>query len=190
MQTEPTLRVLRNSHVFALGDVAVSSGQSAAAMDRLPATAQVALQQADYVAWNIWASLNNRPLLKFSYQHLGDMMSLGSAKGAVSLPIPVPPPLSAAAQAGPLSEILRVAGVKLSTTYSGASDGVTVEGPLAAALRRAAYLYRQPTDQQRLRVAASWAGQASKQAAEVARQILGGRSSGGRARGDASSPGE
>lgn len=117
-------------------------------------------------------------------------MSLGSAKGAVSLPIPVPPPLSAAAQAGPLSEILRVAGVKLSTTYSGASDGVTVEGPLAAALRRAAYLYRQPTDQQRLRVAASWAGQASKQAAEVARQILGGRSSGGRARGDASSPGE
>ena len=171
-QTDPTLRVLRNSHVFALGDVAVT-GQDA---KRLPATAQVAFQQADYVAWNVWASINSRPLLKFNYQHLGDMMSLGATRGAVSLPIPVPPPLSAAAQAGPLGELLRIAGVKVNTTYGGASDGVTLEGPLAAVLRRAAYLYRQPTDQQRLRVAGAWAGQAGKAAAEVARQLLAGGS--------------
>lgn len=38
---------------------------------------QVAFQQADYAAWNIWAAINNRPLLPFKYQHLGDMMSLG-----------------------------------------------------------------------------------------------------------------
>ena len=38
---------------------------------------QVAFQQADYVAWNLWASINQRPLLPFKYQHLGDMMSLG-----------------------------------------------------------------------------------------------------------------
>ena len=38
---------------------------------------QVAFQQADYVAWNLWAAINNRPLLPFRYQHLGDMMSLG-----------------------------------------------------------------------------------------------------------------
>jgi NADH:ubiquinone reductase (non-electrogenic) len=31
----------------------------------LPATAQVAFQQADYVAWNLWASINGKPLLNF-----------------------------------------------------------------------------------------------------------------------------
>ena len=40
---------------------------------------QVAFQQADYVAWNVWSAINGRPLLPFKYQHLGDMMSLGKA---------------------------------------------------------------------------------------------------------------
>jgi demethylphylloquinone reductase len=51
---------------------------------------QVALQQADYVAWNIWASICNRPLLPFKYQHLGTMMTLGASTGAVTLNVPVP----------------------------------------------------------------------------------------------------
>jgi hypothetical protein len=51
---------------------------------------QVALQQADYVAWNIWAAINNRPLLPFKYQHLGTMMSFGSTSGAVKLNLPLP----------------------------------------------------------------------------------------------------
>ena len=34
--------------------------------------------------------------------------------------------------------------------------GVTLEGPLAAALRRAAYVYRQPTWEATLKVAAKW----------------------------------
>ncbi|KAI7840189.1 hypothetical protein COHA_005972 [Chlorella ohadii] len=156
MQTDATLRVLRHQRVFALGDVAVSAGGRE--QPPLPATAQVAFQQADYVAWNLWAAINNKPLLSFSYQHLGDMMSLGTTSGAVTLPIPVPPPLSAVVQSnGPLSQLLRVAGVKLSGSYGGSSDGVTLEGPLAAAVRRAAYLYRQPTLEQQLRVAGGWA---------------------------------
>jgi NADH dehydrogenase FAD-containing subunit len=55
---------------------------------------QVAFQQADYVAWNVWAAINGRPLLPFKYQHLGDMMSLGSVNGAVTLPLPVPSQLA------------------------------------------------------------------------------------------------
>ena len=43
------------------------------------AVVQVAFQQADYVAWNVWSAINGRPLLPFKYQHLGDMMSLGEA---------------------------------------------------------------------------------------------------------------
>lgn len=160
MMTDQTLRVVGNECVFALGDVAVRNDE---ASSNLPATAQVAFQQADYVAWNIWALINNRPLLRFQYQHLGDMMSLGSRNGAVSLPIPVPPPVSAAIQAGPMGELLKFAGVSVNTTYVGASDGVTVEGPLGALLRRAAYLYRQPTDMQRLNVVGSWGNLAAKQ---------------------------
>lgn len=164
MMTDQTLRVVGNECVFALGDVAVRNDE---ASSNLPATAQVAFQQADYVAWNIWALINNRPLLRFQYQHLGDMMSLGSRNGAVSLPIPVPPPVSAAIQAGPMGELLKFAGVSVNTTYVGASDGVTVEGPLGALLRRAAYLYRQPTDMQRLNVVGSWGNLAAKQLTEL-----------------------
>ena len=50
---------------------------------------QVALQQADYVAWNIWAKINGRPLLPFKYQHLGDLMSLGRG-GAYATPFAFP----------------------------------------------------------------------------------------------------
>jgi hypothetical protein len=50
---------------------------------------QVALQQADYAAWNIWACINKRPLLPFKYQHLGELMSLGNG-GAFRLPITFP----------------------------------------------------------------------------------------------------
>jgi NADH:ubiquinone reductase (non-electrogenic) len=72
--TTPTLQVLDHPEIFALGDLADcrdAEGQ------QVPATAQVAFQQADYTAWNIWASLTNRPLLSFRYQQLGEMMALG-----------------------------------------------------------------------------------------------------------------
>ncbi len=72
---DPTLQVSDHPMIFALGDLADgvdANGQS------VPTTAQSALQQADYAAWNIWASLTNRPLLPFRYQHLGEMMTLGS----------------------------------------------------------------------------------------------------------------
>jgi NADH dehydrogenase len=72
--TTPTLQIVDHPDIFALGDIAEchdASGQ------KLPTTAQVAFQQADYTAWNIWASLTGRPLLPFRYQPLGEMMTLG-----------------------------------------------------------------------------------------------------------------
>jgi NADH dehydrogenase FAD-containing subunit len=72
----------------------------------------VAFQQADYVAWNLWASINRRPLLPFKYQHLGDMMSLGRVRGAVTLPLPVAPPLHQALNNGLLASLLQAAGIK------------------------------------------------------------------------------
>ena len=78
----------------------------------LPGALQVAFQQADYVAWNLWAAINRRPLLKFQYQHLGDMMSLGRTDGAVALPIGPPAQLAAALERSPLLPLLSAAGIR------------------------------------------------------------------------------
>ena len=73
--TTPTLQVVDHPEIFALGDLADchdAEGQ------QVPNTAQSAFQQADYAAWNIWASFTGRPLLPFRYQYLGEMMTLGT----------------------------------------------------------------------------------------------------------------
>ncbi|MBD2136112.1 NAD(P)/FAD-dependent oxidoreductase [Anabaena sp. FACHB-1237] len=72
--TNNKLQVINYPEIFALGDVADSRDIQE---KPIPSTAQVAFQQADYTAWNIWASLTNRPLLPFCYQPLGEMIALG-----------------------------------------------------------------------------------------------------------------
>ncbi|MEG5000444.1 NAD(P)/FAD-dependent oxidoreductase [Microcoleus sp. B4-D4] len=70
----PQMQIIDHPDIFALGDIAEchdATGQ------KVPSTAQTAFQQADYTAWNIWASLSDRPLLPFRYQPLGEMMTLG-----------------------------------------------------------------------------------------------------------------
>jgi len=79
--TDATLQVQTHPEIFALGDLADcydANGQ------KVPTTAQAAFQQADYAAWNIWASLTDRPLLPFRYQNLGEMMTLGYENATLS----------------------------------------------------------------------------------------------------------
>lgn len=79
--TDPTLQVQTSPNIFALGDLAdcqIQDGQP------IPRTAQVAIQQADCVGWNLWASLTQRPLLPFNYTHLGEMLTLGEDSAAMS----------------------------------------------------------------------------------------------------------
>ena len=81
LKTESTLQVSGREDIYALGDLINcrdATGQ------QVPATAQVAFQQSDYCAWNLWASITNRPLLPFRYQPLGEMMTLGIDNGTVS----------------------------------------------------------------------------------------------------------
>lgn len=70
VQLTPTLQIEGYEGIFAVGDIATTG-------EKIPATAQTAIQQADYCAWNLWASLSDRPLLPFRYNSLGEMMALG-----------------------------------------------------------------------------------------------------------------
>jgi len=77
--TTATLQVVDYPEIFAAGDLADcrdAEGQ------QVPNTAQAAYQQADYIAWNLWASLTGRPLLPFRYFHLGEMLTLGTDSAA------------------------------------------------------------------------------------------------------------
>ncbi|XP_021772627.1 alternative NAD(P)H-ubiquinone oxidoreductase C1, chloroplastic/mitochondrial-like [Chenopodium quinoa] len=80
-ETDETLRVKGNPRIFALGD---SSALRDSSGKPLPPTAQVAFQQADFTGWNIWAAINDRPLLPFRFQNLGEMMTLGRYDAAVT----------------------------------------------------------------------------------------------------------
>jgi NADH:ubiquinone reductase (non-electrogenic) len=71
----PTLQVIEQPDIFALGDLADCKDADG---QQVPGTAQVAFQQAEYTGWNLWASLTDRPLLPFRYQNFGEMMTLGA----------------------------------------------------------------------------------------------------------------
>ncbi|ABW27697.1 NAD(P)/FAD-dependent oxidoreductase [Acaryochloris marina] len=79
--TDSTLQVQDSPHIFALGDLADCRDPQG---NPNPKTAQVAIQQADCVGWNLWASLTQRPLLPFHYTHLGEMLTLGEDSAAMS----------------------------------------------------------------------------------------------------------
>jgi hypothetical protein len=65
---------------------------------------------------------------------------------------------------------------RLTPDSNGAGAGVTLEGPLAGALRRAAYLYRQPTNEQRVSVGTEWLAAAVAETSAAASRVLAGKS--------------
>ena len=75
---EDTLQLRGQATVFALGDIAALRDGA-----DLPATAQVALQQASCLAGNLLQARRDGPLQPFRFQDLGEMLSLG--RGEASL---------------------------------------------------------------------------------------------------------
>jgi demethylphylloquinone reductase len=106
--------------LYALGDIA--QVPKTGANGGYAGTAQVAAQQAEYAAWNCWASLSGKGKLEYRYAHLGEMLVLGARDASVSSAV-----------------------------------GVEIEGAVAWAARRAAYLARMPTDRHRAKLVAGWA---------------------------------
>lgn len=77
----PTLQLAEYPEVFALGDLTELHNPGGR---RVPATAQAAYQQASCAAQNLQRAISGRPLLKFRYLHLGEMMTLGFQSAVVS----------------------------------------------------------------------------------------------------------
>ncbi|MCD7467565.1 hypothetical protein HAX54_005086, partial [Datura stramonium] len=63
-ETAETLRVEGHPRIFVVGDSSTFRGKNG---KLLPATAQAAFQQADFAGWNLWAAINDRPLLPFRF---------------------------------------------------------------------------------------------------------------------------
>lgn len=78
--THPTLQVVDYPEVFALGDMAEIQDSEG----RLPKTAQVAYQQADCAAKNLYRAIRGKRLKPFRYLHLGEMLTLGKGEAVVS----------------------------------------------------------------------------------------------------------
>jgi len=82
LMCEPTLQLRNHPHVFALGDIAHVNAEHEG--QTLPATAQVAFQQAECLAGNLLKSLAEEPLEPFHYNDLGEMMSLGEGEASLT----------------------------------------------------------------------------------------------------------
>ncbi|MBM5801034.1 MAG: NAD(P)/FAD-dependent oxidoreductase [Cyanobacteria bacterium K_DeepCast_35m_m2_023] len=75
------LQVAGAEDVFAIGDVAWVDDSDGLP---LPSNAQVAFQQAECLADNLWRARRGEPLKSFVYKDLGEMMSLGRQDASVT----------------------------------------------------------------------------------------------------------
>lgn len=116
--------------IYCIGDMALC--QPLAGTPAAERTAQLAVQQSDYAAYNVWASLTDRAPLPFRYAKLGEMLTYGPTDASVD-----------------------------------AAGLLSIGGLPGAALRRAAYLYRMPTNSHRARVGFSWALDAAVRSADA-----------------------
>jgi NADH:ubiquinone reductase (non-electrogenic) len=72
------LQLRHHPRIFAIGDVAALPGEP------LPATAQVAFQQADCLAANLIGAEQGEPLAPFVFNDLGEMLSLGIGEASLT----------------------------------------------------------------------------------------------------------
>ena len=74
----PELQLRQHPHLFAVGDVAGLPDEP------LPATAQVAFQQAECLADNLMRAEAGEPLQPFAFNDLGEMLSLGVGEATLT----------------------------------------------------------------------------------------------------------
>ncbi len=83
IETDKTMLAQGTKNIWALGDCAAVPAETA--LKYCPLTAQFAVRQAKCVAYNIWASLHNKPPKSFTFKGYGMLLSLGHRKAAAEL---------------------------------------------------------------------------------------------------------
>jgi NADH dehydrogenase len=82
VRVEPDLSLPGHPEVFAIGDLALFSGEDG---KPLPGVAQVAIQQGRLAARNILATIAGRPRAPFRYRDLGTMATIGKRRAIAVL---------------------------------------------------------------------------------------------------------
>ena len=130
VRVDSSLRVRGRDALWSLGDVAEIADATGAAP---PSTASAAMQQADYVAWNVRAAIRGAPPVEFRYAALGEVLSLGGAGADASASVSA---LGGIKLEGPLASASRRAlyAARMPTATQAARVGVSwlVEGALGA----------------------------------------------------------
>jgi len=73
------LQIENHKNCFAIGDISVIEG-----MEDLPITAQVAMQEGNYLAKNLELLIQGKDPLPFEFQDNGEMISLGIGEASIS----------------------------------------------------------------------------------------------------------
>ncbi|CAK9044595.1 Demethylphylloquinone reductase NdbB [Durusdinium trenchii] len=149
--------------VFCLGDASAGT----------PATGQIAMQQAEVAAWNIYAQLSCLPRVawrRFKPSALGEFIALGSTEAAGVV--------EASQMANLLPPALPPGIARLASSATAAaseiqgSTKVDIGGKPASLLRRLAYLYRLPGLRHRLQVAENWLRRSSRASGDISANVL------------------
>ncbi|MDN3669255.1 NAD(P)/FAD-dependent oxidoreductase [Echinicola jeungdonensis] len=81
---DKTNQLIHSDGIFVVGDLCVQKTEDYP--NGHPQVAQVAIQQADNLAYNLKAMADNRPLKDFKYKDLGSMATVGRKLAVVDLP--------------------------------------------------------------------------------------------------------
>ncbi len=84
LSVDDKLRIVGCSNIWALGDVA-RVPNAISEFNPCPPTAQFAVRQAQCLATNIAAEIENRPLTAFAYKPKGSLASIGDYKGVAEI---------------------------------------------------------------------------------------------------------
>lgn len=154
--------------IFCLGDAALpeelpeDTGAANGVINGVnaPLNGQTAMAQAEVAAWNAFAQVSGLPpslWREFNGKNMGEFLTLGKADAAGAIDaskLPAILPSALPALAAQLAAPIANAAAEVAPPTE-----INVDGLPAAAIRRLAYLYRLPTIEHRLKVAARWAQQ-------------------------------
>ncbi len=85
IQTEPSMRVPGQTHLWAAGDCAAVPWSDKGTLKLSPPTSQFAVRHGRQLALNLLRALKNEPLKPFAYRYLGQLATIGSREAVAEI---------------------------------------------------------------------------------------------------------